>query len=237
MKDKFIELIKNEFRIEYLESQLVELSEIDLKDFLLFSMNEFEKTTVEGWLKIIEAYRDTGFVYLYESDFDNNYFGRMGFYIEDIDTTQTSSYLIAENHLNNFVNQCNRILKYRLVSHVETKTEKLKTLLSEHGFFGLQKVKQLSEPNKQSLVELISTNDLPYSIAMLDYLAFLKHLKAEHFKNDTKLFKAISEWFSANNRAVKGNIYALNEFSKENRRRYTADQQKQTVQKNYEALK
>lgn len=237
MKDKFIELIKNEFRIEDLESQLVGLSENDLKDFLLFSMNEFEKITVEGWLKIIEAYHDTGFVYLYESGFDKDYFGRMGFYIEDIDTTQTSNYLIAENHLNNFINQCNRILKYRIVNPIETKTDKLKTVLSEHGFFELTKVKQLSEQNKQSLVELISTNDLPYSIAMLDYLAFLKHLKAEHFKSDKKLFKAISEWFGTSERAVKGNIYVLNEISKENRTRYTADQQKQTVQKNYEALK
>ena len=237
MKDKFIELIKNEFRIEDLESQLVGLSENDLKDFLLFSMNEFEKITVEGWLKIIEAYHDTGFVYLYESGFDKDYFGRMGFYIEDIDTTQTSNYLIAENHFNNFINQCNRILKYRIVNPIETKTDKLKTVLSEHGFFELTKVKQLSEQNKQSLVELISTNDLPYSIAMLDYLAFLKHLKAEHFKSDKKLFKAISEWFGTSERAVKGNIYVLNEISKENRTRYTADQQKQTVQKNYEALK
>jgi hypothetical protein len=237
MKDKFIELIKNEFRIEDLESQLVGLSEKDLKDFLLFSMNEFEKITVEGWLKIIEAYHDTGFVYLYESGFDKDYFGRMGFYIEDIDTTQTSSYLIAENHLNNFINQCNRILKYRIVNPIETKTDKLKTMLSEHGFFELTKVKQLSEQNKQSLIELISTADLPYSIAMLDYLAFLKHLKAEHFKSDTKLFKVVSEWFEVGQRRVKGNIYVLNEISKENRKRYTADQHKQTVQNDYEALK
>lgn len=119
MKDKFIELIKNEFRIEYLESQLVGLSENDFKEFLLFSMNEFEKIRVEGWLKIIEAYHDTGFVYLYESGFDTIYFGKMGFYIEDIDTTQTSRYLIAENHLDDFINQCNRILKYRLVGQTK----------------------------------------------------------------------------------------------------------------------
>jgi len=120
---------------------------------------------------------------------------------------------------------------------VETKTDKLKTMLSEHGFFELTKVKQLSEQNKQSLIELISTADLPYSIAMLDYLAFLKHLKAEHFKSDTKLFKVVSEWFEVGQRRVKGNIYVLNEISKENRKRYTADQHKQTVQNDYEKLK
>jgi hypothetical protein len=119
----------------------------------------------------------------------------------------------------------------------ETKTDKLKDELGKYGFFELPKVKQLSELNKQSLVELISTNDLPYSIAMVEYLGFIKHLKAEHFTTDYKLFKAVANWFEVDERAVKGNIYVLKEFSKENRTRYTAHQQKQTVQKNYEALK
>jgi len=119
----------------------------------------------------------------------------------------------------------------------QTKTDKLKAELGKYGFFELLKVKQLSEPNKQSLVELISINDLPYSIALVEYLGFIKHLKAEHFTTDYKLFKAVANWFEVAERAVKGNIYVLNEFSKENRTRYTADQQKQTVQKNYEALK
>ena len=118
-----------------------------------------------------------------------------------------------------------------------TKTNKLKAELGKYGFFELLKVKQLSEPNKQSLVELISKNDLPYSIAMVEYLGFIKHLKAEHFTTDYKLFKAVANWFEVDERAVKGNIYVLNEFSKENRTRYTADQQKQIVQKNYEVLK
>lgn len=119
----------------------------------------------------------------------------------------------------------------------ETKTDKLKAELGKYGFFELSKVKQLSEPNKQSLIELISTNDLPYSIAMFEYLGFLKHLKAEHFTTDYKLFKAVAKWFEVAERAVKGNIYVLNEHSKENRTRYTADQQKQTVQKDYEKIK
>jgi hypothetical protein len=119
----------------------------------------------------------------------------------------------------------------------ETKTDKLKADLGKYGFFEISKVRQLSEPNKQRLVELISTNNLPYSIAMFEYLGFLKYLKAEHLKADNKLFKEISKWFNVTDRAVKGNIYVLKEFSKENRTRYTADQQKQTVQKDYEKLK
>jgi hypothetical protein len=119
----------------------------------------------------------------------------------------------------------------------ETKTDKLKSDLGDFGFFELPKVKQLSEPNKQKLIELISKNDIPYKIAMFDYLGFLKYLKDEHFRTNDNLFKGVSKWLGFNERTIKGNYLVLNEFSKENRKRFTADQQKQTVQKNYEALK
>jgi hypothetical protein len=136
-----------------------------------------------------------------------------------------------------FIDEITPLLKALPPQQNETKTDKLKADLGKYGFFELSKVKQLSEPNKQSLIELISTNKLPYSIAMIEYLGFLKYLKAEHLKADYKLFKEVSKWFDVTDRAVKGNIYVLNEFSKENRTRYTADQQKQTVQKDYEKLK
>jgi hypothetical protein len=119
----------------------------------------------------------------------------------------------------------------------ETKTDKLKTVLGKYGFFELPIVKQLSEPNQQRLIELISTNDLPYSIAMLEYSGLLKHLKLEHFKTDNKLFIEVAKWFDVTDRAVKGNIYVLNPISKENRARYTAHLQKETAQKDYEGLK
>jgi hypothetical protein len=119
----------------------------------------------------------------------------------------------------------------------ETKTDKLKAELGKYGFFELPTVKQLSEPNKQTIVELISENPMPYGIAMFDYLGFLKHLKTEHFKTDNRLFKEVANWFEVSERMVKGNIYVLNEFSKENRVRYTADQQKETVQIDYQNLK
>jgi len=119
----------------------------------------------------------------------------------------------------------------------ETKTNKLQAELSKHGFFELPMVKQLSEQNQRTLVEQISINGFPYSIAMFDLLGFLKHLKIEYFLTDYKRFKAIAKWFDVNERTVKGNIYVLNEQSKEDRKRYTADQQKETVQNDYEKLK
>lgn len=119
----------------------------------------------------------------------------------------------------------------------QQKTDSLNTELGKYGFFELSMVRQLSEQNQRALVEQISTNGLPYSIAMFDFLGFLKHLKAEHFLSDYKLFKAIAKWFDIGERTVKGNILVLNDHSKENRNRYTADQQKETVQNNYKKLK
>ena len=119
----------------------------------------------------------------------------------------------------------------------ETKTSKLQAELGKYGFFELSKVKQLPEPNKLSLIELISTNDLPYSIAMFEYLGFFKYLRTEHFKTNYELIKAVAKWFEVSERAVKGNISVLNEDSSENRGRYTADQYKQKVQKGHEKLK
>lgn len=119
----------------------------------------------------------------------------------------------------------------------ETKSDKLKAQLSEYGFFELPKVKQLSERTKQSLVELISSNGLPYTIAMLDFLGFIRHLKAEHFTSDYKLFQEVAIWLEVSARTIKGNVYVLNEKSNEDRTRYTADQQKKNVQKDYEELK
>jgi hypothetical protein len=123
------------------------------------------------------------------------------------------------------------------VNQIETTTDKLKAVLNKHGFSELPNVKQLSSSNKQSLIELISTNDLPYRIAMIEYLGLLKHLKSDHFRTDYKLFIEVAKWFEVDQRAVKGNIYVLNEKSKENRARYTAHLQKETVQKDYNELK
>lgn len=121
----------------------------------------------------------------------------------------------------------------------ETKTEKLKTELSKFGFFDLSKIEVLSNENKEKLVELISSNDLPYCIAMFDYLGYLKHLAKEHFTTKYKLNKEIAKWFKTDKdgRAVKGNISSLLEKTTENKNRYTAYQHKEKVQIDYQKLK
>lgn len=121
----------------------------------------------------------------------------------------------------------------------ETKTERIKAELGKYGFFGLPKVKQLSEPNKQNLVELISANGLPYSIAMFDFLGFLKHLETEYFETKLKLNKEVAKWFNSDKdgRHVKGNISVLSDFSRENKDKYTAHIHKEKVNTDYQNLK
>ena len=91
-------------------------------------------------------------------------------------------------------------LEQETASVLSTKSDKLKARLDKYGFFKLSKVQQLSEPKKQSLVELITANGLPYSIAMFWYLDFLEHLENEHFKTKCGLNKEISEWFNSDKR-------------------------------------
>lgn len=120
-----------------------------------------------------------------------------------------------------------------------TKTEILKAELGKYGFFELSKVKQLSEQSKQNLIDLISTKGLPYSIAMFEYLGFLKHIENEHFITKYKLNKEVAKWFNSDKdgRAVKGNISSLSDHSSENKSKYTAHTHKETVKTDYQKLK
>jgi len=121
----------------------------------------------------------------------------------------------------------------------ETKTDKLKAELGKYGFFELSKVKQLSEPNKQKLIELISSKGLPYSIAMFEFLDFLKHIEREYFKTKGILNKEVAKWFNSDKdgRSVKGNISSLSDYSTENKSKYTAHTHKETVKTDYQKLK
>lgn len=121
----------------------------------------------------------------------------------------------------------------------ETKMDKLKTQLVQYGFFELPKIKKLSDPNKIKLVELISTNGLPYSIAMFDFLEFLEHMRNNHFTTHNQLNVEVARWFfaSKDGRSVKGNISVLINNSTENREKYTSHIHKEQVQKDFNNLK
>jgi hypothetical protein len=122
---------------------------------------------------------------------------------------------------------------------VKTKSEKLQSELDKYGFFELELVKQLSQINKERLMDFINSNKLPYRIALFDYLDFFLHLEKEHFKTKDQLYKGVSKWLEADvsGRTVKGNISSLLEYSGENKDRYTAHIHKETVKEDYQKLK
>jgi len=117
-----------------------------------------------------------------------------------------------------------------------TKSEILKPKLLEYKFHELEKVKTLTEENRNILIDEIATSQLPYKIALLDCLGFLDYLRENYFKTENKLRDGLVKILDAENRAIKGNISVLNPISKENRNRYTAHTHKEKVIKDYEKL-
>jgi hypothetical protein len=116
-----------------------------------------------------------------------------------------------------------------------TKTDYLKAKFKEYGFYTLEKVSVLSEQNADLLLKKLIDNRLPYIVAMIDYLGFIKHLSKEYFPTSKNLDKKISEWFKSDKdgRTVRGNRNSLLKPDK----RYTANQHKENVQKDYQSLK
>ena len=113
----------------------------------------------------------------------------------------------------------------------------LKEKLEKYGFFNLEMVKQIPAQKYSTLIDLIRSNKIPYTIAFLDYLGFLKYLEKEHFKTKYKLNLELAKWFNTNERAIKGNISSLLPTSTEDKNRYTAYIHKETVEKDYQSIK
>lgn len=129
-----------------------------------------------------------------------------------------------------------------LISTPVTKAQQLGRDITPYGFFDLPKTRTIvSDDSKIKLLELIANKGIPYAVAMFDYLGFIRHLTDNYpeFKTQEKLCKEISKWLWSDltGRTVKGNILTLNERTDENKERYTAHKHKETVVKDYEALK
>lgn len=117
----------------------------------------------------------------------------------------------------------------------ETKTDKFKAELRKYGFFELPKVKQLSEPNQQSLIELVSKNPMPYGIAMFDFLGFCESLDREQgtkYKADNILSKLYNENAKDGTSAKHYRRSLVKPLT-----RYKAGEYKETVKTDYHKLK
>lgn len=107
-----------------------------------------------------------------------------------------------------------------------------KSILLEYGFYELGKVKTLSVDGQNQLLELILSNDLPYKIAMFDYLGFLLVL-FKKLKTKENTYALLSKWFNITERKIKGNCLVLNANSTDNREVYKAGEYILTVKEDF----
>jgi|GEM_PF-4419973 len=123
------------------------------------------------------------------------------------------------------------------VEVLQSKTDFLKIEFEKYGFFKLEKVKALSPNNADLLIKKLCESKIPYAIAMMDYLGFIKHLELEFFKSSFQINKLISGWFNSDvdGRTVRGNRSSLTKPPTE--KRYTAHNHKENVEKDYKNLK
>lgn len=116
-------------------------------------------------------------------------------------------------------------------------TEKLNNDLKENGYFNLQMIKELPLGSQERIIALLINNDIPYQIAFLEYTGFINHLKKEYCQTQIELFQFLSEMLDTSPRNVRGNVNVLNEYSKENKKRFKAHSYKVIVKNDYQKLK
>jgi len=122
-------------------------------------------------------------------------------------------------------------------SHIlPSKSHILQESFRLNGFFELKKIKELQIDKIDILFDEIYCNDLPFKIAMMDYLGFLKHLSTQYFNTKAELNKFLAKNFNTTDRSVKGNINVLGIYSKEDKERYTAHLFIEKVEKFYQTL-
>ena len=115
--------------------------------------------------------------------------------------------------------------------------QKLRSDLNARDFYKLKLVKELSDPAKEKLIWFINNNELPYQVAMFDFLGFIDFYEKEYSYSRAVIYRKIAEILTVSPRMVKGNYLVLQDFSKEDRKRYTSYKYREQVIKDYQMLK
>ncbi|GHV44168.1 hypothetical protein FACS1894180_5190 [Bacteroidia bacterium] len=103
-------------------------------------------------------------------------------------------------------------------------------------FAELQKYRTLSTENQMRLIRQIVGQGVPYAVAMLEYLGYPERLKTVYSMNKEKQYSHIAKCLNAVVRSVKGNFLVLNPNSNEDRLKYTAAENEQSVKDFYFSL-
>ena len=119
-----------------------------------------------------------------------------------------------------------------------TKADILREQLVEHGFFELSALTEISEEGRVALIRKLSSEEVPYKVAMFDHLGYIEYLKKE--KCDHKYeqtYKLLGKIIDKGADGIKKNFLALNSRSKINRNRYTAHIYKEIVKSDIQLLR
>ncbi len=104
-------------------------------------------------------------------------------------------------------------------------------------FWNLPKTKNLSNDSQSKLIDLLVLNDIPYKIALFEFIGFFKFLEYEKSLSKVAIHKKVSEIFECSADTIKGNMLSLNDYSKIDKTRYTAHLHKEKVKTDYYSLK
>jgi hypothetical protein len=115
--------------------------------------------------------------------------------------------------------------------------QKLRSDLKDRDFYKLKLVKELSGPAIEKLIWFINNNELPYQVAMLDFIGFFDYYDKEYGYSRSVIYKKIAEILSVTPRSIRGNYLVLQDYSKEDRNRYTSYKYREQVTKDYQMLK
>jgi hypothetical protein len=138
-----------------------------------------------------------------------------------------------------FMNELTPILKEQQEYPELARREKINSELKKHRFSDLEKVGKLSKKGQDELINLLTSKDIAFVVAMFDFLGYFTFLEKEFYTSKEKTNKIVSSWFNSDidGRAIKGNRNVLIPNSKENKASYQAHLHKEEVEKQYLQLK
>jgi hypothetical protein len=119
----------------------------------------------------------------------------------------------------------------------DTLLKEFKERIDKYGFSELPKVKALAQPIL--LYELIIKQNLPFKVALLDYVGFIKHMQTNYYQTKYKLYPVLAYILNSSKGGdgVKGQLASLTKNQPVNNGRYNAYKYKETAIIEYQKLK
>lgn len=107
-----------------------------------------------------------------------------------------------------------------------------------YGFLELKSITDLPTGQIGPFITYMTSKDVPYVVAMLDFLGYPKHLRANFNMTKENIFKHLKVALNGKSvRMIKGNLNILRPDSKEDASRYTSPQYINEVREDYDKFR